>query len=100
MLKCYQLIFANNMESSKKCVLCQKTCDSRKNMKKHMKEVHSERVSCYECEEQFVTPRSLNRHVESVHDKKIANSPACFKEMRKDNLKKHLNRYGNYVLAH
>ena len=91
--------FLHNVRIHRRCILCEKDCDTKKGIMDHLAFIHQEKTSCDMCDfqvypferlkrhlilkhkvcskcgERFESSMDLEHHFESVHsDKKLADS--------------------------
>ena len=86
---------ANNF----KCVLCDKSYSSVKNLERHRSEKHGNNVShqCEFCPYKASWPSGLKRHVQLIHEKESCPSHQCaeceFSTKYKQSLKEHIQSF-------
>ena len=50
------------------CNLCDQSCDSKKNLKKHFADKHPRKIECKKCDESFERNCDLERHMLAEHE--------------------------------
>ena len=57
-------------QNNQKCEKCDKTFDSKKDLKRHILENHPMRINCKICKNIFSKTSDLEKHISSIHEEK------------------------------
>ena len=66
--------------NSVKCYLCDKFYETKRKLNVHIRNTHSEKVSCKVCSKEFSNSSNAEKHARTVHDGLLVLCPCCLKE--------------------
>ena len=73
--------------NSVQCYLRDKFYETKHKLNVHIRNTHSEKVSCKVCSKEFSNSSNAEKHARTVHDGLLVLRPCCLKEFRKDHMK-------------
>ena len=88
-------VLENIDEIQIKCKICEEILESKKSLRKHMKESHQTQIKCFICEKAFNRNSDLETHIEECHEESERHKcDKCEKKFAlKWRLKKHIESH-------